>query len=89
MLLSIQLGYGVKINEQEGLNVMKRHCYASTNMLYLGFYFKGVEIEITIPHLGVQFSRPRFGLRKSLHPLINKGHGSLVFLECHCFWNHF
>lgn len=55
------------------------------------FYFQGVEIEITATYtyLGVQFSRPRFGLRKALQPRINKGYGSLAVLERQCFQNHF
>ena len=47
------------------------------------FLFKGEEIEITstYTYLRVQFSGPRFSLRPTLQPQINKGYGSLALLE--------
>jgi hypothetical protein len=49
--------------------------------LDLYFFFRGEEIDITstYTYLGVQFSGPRFSLRPTLHPWINKGHRSLAF----------
>jgi hypothetical protein len=53
----------------------------------LHFFFRGEEIEITntYTYLGVQFSGPRFSLRPTLQPRINKGYGSLALLERQCF----
>ena len=47
------------------------------------FLFKGEEVEITstYTYLGVRFSGPRFSLRPTLQPRINKGYGSLALLE--------
>lgn len=55
------------------------------------FYLQGVEIEITTAYtyLGVQFSGPRFGLRKALQTRINKGYNCLTFVKNQCFQNHF
>jgi hypothetical protein len=59
--------------------------------LDLHFFFRGEEIEITntYTYLGVQFSGPRFSLRPTLQPRINKGYGSLALLERQCFRHHF
>ena len=55
------------------------------------FLFKGEKVEITntYTYLGVQFTGPRFSLRPSLQPRINKGYGSLALLERQCFRHHF
>lgn len=46
-----------------------------------------VEVEITIAYtyLGVQFSGPKFRLRKDLQHQINIGYVSLALLKCQCF----
>ena len=54
-------------------------------------YFHGVEIEITTTYtyLSVRFFGSMFGLRKSLHPQINKGYGSITLFKCQFFQYHF
>jgi hypothetical protein len=55
----------------------------SKKSIDLHFFFRGEEIEITIPYtyLGVRFLGPRFSLRPTLQPRIAKGYGSLALLE--------
>ena len=57
----------------------------------LHFIFQGQEIEITSSYmyLGVMFSGPRFSMRLAIQPKVNKGMGSLAFLEKQCFKHHF
>ncbi len=58
---------------------------------HLHFMFQGQEIEITssYTYLGVMFSGPQFNMRPAIQPKVNKGMGSLAFLEKQCFKHHF